>query len=186
MLIANYFIYEVRDIMQKEVALKAVDDALLLNGYQEKSDNWDKNIQEYLKCVFIDFPSPYCAAFVKFRFIQAAKHFNFSLSEEFMKLNGWCPSWGVYAKKHNIWISMGEARLNPSLIKKGYVVLFYGQAKERLYHAGLVISSTKDGVWTIEANTSDTTGVNADGEGIYRKFRRWNSLGKFGGFMKTY
>ena len=172
--------------MLKEVALKAVDDAILLNGYVEKSDNWDKNIQEYLKCVFIDFPAPYCVAFVKFRIIKAAKDLGFTLSDEFMKLNGWCPSWGVYAKKHNLWTPMSEARVNSSLIKKGYVALFYSDAKERLYHAGFVISSTKEGIWTLEANTSDTTGVNPDGDGIFKKFRRWNSLGKNGGFLKTY
>lgn len=172
--------------MLKDVAIKAVDDAVLLHGYQEKSENWDKNIQEYLKCVFIDFPAPYCIAFVKYRIIQAAKALNFDLSDEFMKLDGWCPSWGKYAKKHDIWISMGEARLNSSLIKKGYIVLFYSEGKDRLYHGGLVVSITKEGVHTIEANTSDSTGVIPDGEGIYKKFRRWNTLGKFGGFMKTY
>lgn len=172
--------------MIKEVAVKAVDDALLLNGYVEKSDNWDKNIQEYLKCVFIDFPAAYCIAFVKYRIIQAAKELKFTLSEEFLKLNGWCPSWGNYAKKNKLWIPMSESRLNSSLIKKGYIVLFYSDPKERLYHAGLVISSTKEGVWTIEANTSDTSGLNPDGDGIFKKFRRWNSLGKNGGFLKTY
>jgi hypothetical protein len=172
--------------MLKEVAIKAVDDALLLNGYVEKSDNWDKNIQEYLKCVFIDFPAPYCVAFVKFRIIQAAKDLGFTLSDEFMKLNGWCPSWGIYAKKYNVWIPMSESRVNASLIKKGYIALFYSDAKERLYHAGLVISSTKEGVWTIEANTANTTGLNPDGDGIFKKFRRWNTLGKNGGFLKTY
>ena len=178
--------YSVGENMIKEVALKAVDDALLLNGYVEKSENWDKNIQEYLKCVFIDFPAPYCVAFVKYRIIKAAKDLGFTLSDEFMKLDGWCPSWGVYAKKHNLWIPMSESRINSSLIKKGYIALFYSDAKERLYHAGFVISSTKEGVWTIEANTADTTGVNPDGDGIFKKFRRWNSLGKNGGFLKTH
>jgi hypothetical protein len=178
--------YSLGEYMIKEVAIKAVDDALLLNGYVEKSDNWDKNIQEYLKCVFIDFQAPYCIAFVKYRIIQAAKDFKFTLSEEFMKLDGWCPNWGLYGKKHKVWIPMSESRVNSSLIKKGYIALFYSDAKERLYHAGLVISSTKEGVWTIEANTADTTGLNPDGDGIFKKFRRWNTLGKNGGFLKTY
>lgn len=186
MFIPSFVFYFMEINMLKEIAIKAVDDALLLNGYVEKSENWDVNIKEYLKCVYIDFPAPYCVAFVKYRLINAAKTYNFTLSDEFLKLDGWCPNWGKYAKKHNVWISLGEARLDPKTIKKGYVVLFYSEAKERLYHAGFVISTTKEGIYTIEANTSDSTGLNPDGEGIYKKFRKWNTIGKFGGFLKTY
>jgi hypothetical protein len=28
--------------------------------------------------------------------------------------------------------------------------------------------------------------LNPDGDGIFKKFRRWNTLGKNGGFLKTY
>jgi len=177
---------QVSSKMQKEIALLAADDAVKLHSYIEKSENWDENIKQYLKCVFIDFPAPYCIAFVKYRIIQAAKQLNLTLSEEFMKLDGWCPNWGTYSRKHNIWIPVSEARLNPSLIKKGYIVLFYSDVKDRLYHGGLVVSVTKEGIHTIEANTSDSTGLNPDGEGIYKKFRKWNVLGSNGGFMKTY
>jgi hypothetical protein len=176
----------VGNIMLKEIALQAVDDALLLNGYKEKSENWDVNIKKYLACVFIDFPAPYCIAFVKYRFLDAAEKLKLTLSKEFLSLDGWCPNWFNYAKKHDIWTTAAEARLNTSLIKKGYIVLFYSDIKGRHYHGGLVVSTTKEGVYTIEANTTDSSGLDPDGEGIYKKFRRWNSLGRNGGFIRTY
>ena len=173
--------------MEKQIAIKAVDEALKLDGYIEKSDNWDENIKKYLACCFIDFPAPYCIAFVKFRLIKAAEHLNLDLSDEFMKLDAWTPNWKNYALKHDIFIPVSEARLKPDLIKKGYIILFYSDIKERIYHGGLVVSSTKEGVWTIEANTSNTAaGSLENGDGIFKKFRRWSALGRLGGFMKTY
>jgi len=173
--------------MNKEIAIKAVDEALKLDGYVEKSENWDANIKKYLECVFIDFPAPYCVGFVKFRLIKAAESLNLKLSDEFMKLNGWSPTWKTYAQKHNIFIHVSEARLKPDLIKKGYIILFHSDIKERIYHVGFVVSTTKEGCWTIEANTSNSSsGSLENGEGIFKKFRRWSALGRAGGFMKTY
>jgi len=173
--------------MDRQIAIKAVDEALKLDGYIEKSENWDENIKKYLACCFINFPAPYCIAFVKFRLISAAEDLNLELSDEFMKLDAWTPNWKNYALKHNIFIPVSEARLKPSEIKKGYIVLFYSDIKERIYHGGLVVSSTKEGVWTIEANTSNTSsGSLENGDGIFKKFRRWSALGRLGGFMKVY
>lgn len=173
--------------MDKRIAIRAVDEALKLDGYIEKSENWDENIKKYLASCFIDYPAPYCIAFVKFRLIRAAEDLNLDLSDEFMKLDGWTPNWKNYALKHNIFIPVGEARLNHKLIQKGYIILFHSDVKDRIYHGGLVVSSTKEGVWTIEANTSNSAaGSLENGEGIFKKFRRWSALGRLGGFMKTY
>ena len=173
--------------MDKRIAIKAVDEALKLDGYVEKSENWDENIKKYLASCFINYPAPYCIAFVKFRLIRAAEDLNLELSDEFMKLDAWTPNWKNYALKHDIFIPVGEARLNHNLIKKGYIILFHSDIKERIYHGGLVVSSTKEGVWTIEANTSNhAAGSLENGEGIFKKFRRWSALGRAGGFLKTY
>ena len=173
--------------MNKEIAIRAVDDALKLDGYIEKFENWDENIKKYLECCFIDFPAPYCIAFVKYRLIKAAEALNLKLSDEFMKLDAWTPNWKNYALKHNIFIPVGEARLNHKLIQKGYIILFHSDVKDRIYHGGLVVSSTKDGVWTIEANTTNSAkGSLNEGDGIFKKFRRWSTLGRLGGFVRMY
>ena len=173
--------------MEKQIAIKAVDEALKLDGYIEKSDNWDENIKKYLACCFIDFPAPYCIAFVKFRLIKAAESLNLELSDDFMKLDGWTPNWKNYALKHKIFIPVSEARLKPDSVRKGFIILFHSDVKDRIYHGGLVVSSTKEGVWTIEANTTNSArGSLNEGDGIFKKFRRWSTLGKFGGFIKMY
>lgn len=173
--------------MKKEIAILAADDALANVGVTEnEKDNHGRAIAIYLKTV--DLPEGYawCAAFLKYRFIQAANELNEELSQEFLDLSGYTPDWKNYAEKHDIWITIEQARLNNNLIKKGYIALFYSLSKKRIYHTGIVISSSKDGFITVEGNTGPGFGVEANGDGVFKKKRTWKMLGTEGGFMKTY
>lgn len=172
--------------MKKEVAVLAADDALANVGVREEGENKGRYIRVYLHSVGLSEGYSWCAAFVKYRFIQAANELNEDLSDEFMNLDGWTPNWEKYAKKNKIWISLEEARKNPSAIKKGHLVLFYSEGKRRIFHIGIVIRSSKDGVITVEGNTSPSTGVDADGDGVFLKRRRWSHIGAKGGFIKLY
>lgn len=174
--------------MKAEIALKAADLAVQSIGIVEDQgkDNQGVMISKYLKCVDIDFPAPWCAAFLKYMYIKAAGFLDEELSEEFLKLDGYTPNWKNYAKKHNIWISIEDAKKDPSIVKKGFPVCFYSAEKQRIYHIGIVISSNQSGVLTIEGNTSGGPGVDANGGGVFQKRRSWTSLGIEGGFIKVY
>ena len=173
--------------MQKEIAILAADDAVANIGVTESSkDNHGPAIKKYLASVGLEEGNAWCCGFAKYRFMNAAEKLDLTLSKEFLKLDGWSPSWKKYAEKHNIWTSIEEAKANPSIVKKGHVILFYSAEKKRIYHCGIVISSNESGVVTIEANTTGGPGVTADGDGVYLKRRSWTSIGKLGGFMRTY
>jgi hypothetical protein len=182
-----YYISLGKSIMQKEIALLAADDAVANIGVTESSkDNFGPAIKKYLASVGLEEGNAWCCGFAKYRFMNAAEKLDLTLSKEFLKLDGWSPSWKKYAEKHNIWTSVDEAKANPDLIKKGHVVLFYSSEKKRIYHVGIVISSNESGVVTCEGNTSGGPGVDSNGGGVFLKRRSWTALGKFGGFMRTY
>lgn len=173
--------------MKKEIAIKAADEALLNVGVEEiGKDNHGPAIKKYLETIGLEEGYAWCAAFIKFRYIDAAKDLDEELSSGFLKLSGYTPDWKNYAQTNNIWIPMAIAKKNPSLIKKGYACFFYSETRGRIYHCGIVISSNKDGFVSVEGNTSPGKGVEANGDGVYRKNRSWNSLGSGGGFMMTY
>jgi hypothetical protein len=178
---------QVSSKMQKEIALLAADDAVLNIGVTESSiDNFGPAIKKYLASVNLEEGFAWCCGFVKYRFIVAAEKLDLTLSKEFLKLDGWSPSWKKYAEKHNVWTSLEDAKANPSIVKKGHVILFYSAEKKRIYHAGIVISSNESGVVTVEGNTGPGPGVTANGDGVYLKRRSWTSIGKLGGFLRTY
>jgi hypothetical protein len=173
--------------MDKRIAIRAADEAVKNVGVTEtEKDNHGPAIKIYLSTVGLTEGQPWCAGFVKYRFLNAAEDLDLELSDEFKKLDGWTPSWAAYAKKHDIWISLDEAKKNPDSVKKGYVAMFYSQSKDRIYHCGIVISCKKSGPLLVEGNTSGGPGVDSNGGGVYLKTRSWTNLGKFGGFLKTY
>jgi hypothetical protein len=173
--------------MQKEIALLAADEAVANVGVTENDkDNHGPAIKKYLKTVGLEEGFAWCAAFLKFRFMNAAEDLGLSLSKDFLKLDGYTPNWKKYAQKHEIWTSVEEAKANPSLIKKGHIVLFYSSEKERIYHCGIVISSNESGIVCVEGNSAPGPGVNANGDQVALKRRSWTHLGKLGGFLRTY
>jgi hypothetical protein len=182
-----YYISLGKSIMQKEIALLAADEAVANVGVTENDkDNHGPAIKKYLKTVGLEEGFAWCAAFLKFRFMNAAEDLGLSLSKDFLKLDGYTPNWKKYAQKHEIWTSVEEAKANPSLIKKGHIVLFYSSEKERIYHCGIVISSNESGIVCVEGNSAPGPGVNANGDQVALKRRSWTHLGKLGGFLRTY
>lgn len=174
--------------MKAEIAIKAADLAVQSIGIveQEGKDNHGEMIAKYLKSVNLNEGHPWCAAFLKYMFIKSAGFLNEELSEGFLALDGYTPNWKAYAEKHNIWISVDEAKKDPSKIKKGFAVCFYSSEKKRIYHIGIVVSSSETGVLTVEGNTSGGPGVDANGGGVFQKRRSWTSLGTHGGFIRMY
>jgi hypothetical protein len=173
--------------MKKEIALQAVTDALKnINVSEDNGDNKGKWIKVYLEAVNLPEGYSWCAGWLKYRYISAANKLNEKLSDAFLKLDGWTPNWKKYAQENKIWIPSENAKINPDLIKPGYAIFFYSKDKGRIYHCGIVIKSNKDGVMTIEGNTSPGPGIEANGDGVYLKRRRWTMMITGSGFMKTY
>ena len=174
--------------MKAEIAIKAADLAVQSVGIVETEgkDNHGEMIKKYLASVDLNEGHPWCAAFLKYIFIKSAGFLDEELSEGFLSLDGYTPNWKAYGKKHNVWISVEEAKKDPSKIKKGFPVCFYSAEKERIYHIGIVISANESGVLTVEGNTSGGPGVDANGGGVFQKKRTWTALGSQGGFIKVY
>jgi hypothetical protein len=174
--------------MDEQIAIKAAEEALLNVGVTEKGeDNHGDHIAKYLKTVNLDEGYAWCAAFVKYRFIQAATKLKKKMPKSFMSLSGYTPDWANWAKDNKRWITVQEAKENPALLKKGYLALFYSKTKGRIYHIGLVINTIDGGVLTVEGNTGPETDiVSANGDGVYIKHRKWVNFGLYGGFIKMY
>ena len=174
--------------MKSEIAIKAADLAVQSIGIVETEgkDNYGEMIKKYLASVGLKEGHPWCAGFLKYMYIKSAGFLKEELSEGFLDLDGYTPNWKLYAQKNKIWISIEEAKKDPKLVKKGYAACFYSAEKERIYHIGIVISSSTSGVLTVEGNTSGGPGVDANGGGVYQKRRSWTALGSLGGFIKVY
>ena len=174
--------------MEEQIAIIAAEDALLNVGTTEKGgDNQGDHIAKYLKTVGLDEGYAWCAAFCKYRFIQAATKLKKKMPKSFMDLSGWTPDWAKWAKDNKRWITVQEARENPEILKKGYLGLFYSKTRGRIYHIGIVINTIEGGVLMVEGNTGpETDVVTADGDGVYRKHRKWINFGLHGGFIRTY
>lgn len=189
-MIVSYISYTIPkkvSIMDKQIALLAADDAVANVGVTETDkDNHGPAIKKYLAAVDLEEGQPWCAAFLMYRFKTAAEKLGLTLSKDFLKLKGWTPDYKKYAQKFKIWTSVDEAKANPSLIKKGHIVLFYSSEKERIYHCGIVISSNESGVVCVEGNSAPGPGVNANGDQVTLKRRSWTHIGKLGGFLRTY
>lgn len=181
-------------MIDKSIAIKAADDALANVGVSEEGgDNRGKYIKIYLESVGLEEGYSWCAAFIKYRLLQAAKLLKKQLPEEIKELNGWTPSWKAMAQKNKIWISAREASENPSSIKKGYIYCFYSANRDRIYHVGIYLGPYKGSeddnfdFEGIEGNTNADEGiVVANGDGVFKKKRRFSQLGLGGGFIKLY
>ena len=173
--------------MQKEIATLAADEAVKNVGVTETDkDNHGPAIKKYLATVGLEEGFAWCAAFLKYRYMNAAEQLDLTLTKSFLKLDGYTPNWEKYAKNNKIWTSVEQAKANPLLVQKGHVALFYSSEKKRIYHCGIVISSNESGVLLVEGNTSGGPGVDANGGGVFLKKRSWTALGIKGGFMRTY
>lgn len=174
--------------MEEQIAILAAEEAIANVGTTEEgADNHGDHIAKYLQTVGLNEGYAWCAAFVKYRFIQAATKLKKKMPKSFMDLSGYTPDWAAWAKKEKRWITVQEARDNPDLLKKGYLGLFYSKTRGRIYHIGVVINTIEGGVLMVEGNTGPETDiVSSNGDGVYKKHRKWINFGIYGGFIKTY
>ena len=165
------------------IARRAALDALANVGVTEEGgNNSGKYVESYLASVGLDAGNPWCAAFVRFRFEKAAVALGKVLPKSFPD-SGYCPDYSAWAKNRGFYlpVSSDESRDD---VQPGDLALFWFANKKRHAHIGIVTEVHPWGVWTVEGNTSDDSGVNRDGDGVYKKRRDWSELGVSGGFVR--
>lgn len=169
--------------MSRPIALKALADAIANVGVTEKGgENRGEFVEVYQASVGIPPGSPWCAAWLYYRYLAAAKSLEVLLPS--LIKSGYTPDWKNWAIEKGLWISRTRARNNTSLVRPGDAVCFFSAKKKRIFHIGIVKSVHDWGVMTIEGNTGPEAGVNADGDGVYEKRRDWSELGSGGGFVR--
>lgn len=161
----------------------AANGALANVGVTEEGENRGQWVETYQRAVGIPPGSPWCAAFVRFRFEKAAEALDLELPAAFPD-TGWVPSYEAWARRSGFWIPAKDA----DKIQKGDLACFWFDAKGRCAHIGIVIAPpNEDGVFqTVEGNTGPDRGtqVERDGDGVYLKRRRVSHLGAQGGFIR--
>lgn len=167
------------------VALAAVAAAEAnLDVHEEGGNNQGKFVEIYLGSVGLGPGAPWCAAWVHYRLSAAAADLRTHLPQGFPR-SGYCPDYERWGKARGFYM---HAAVGASLAKRGDLVLFYFPAKQRVAHIGLVAGPRSDGrgVITVEGNTGPPrgSGVERDGDGVYRKSRLWSELGAGGGFIR--
>lgn len=153
---------------------KVIDIALNEVGYLEKKSNsklynktanaGSKNYTKYGKEMHdiypsvMDFPAPYCDAFVDWCFYMAYGKSNAKglLNGDF---NDYTPASAQLYKNKKAWHTS-----NPKI---GDQIFFKNSS--RIYHTGLVYKVDSSYVYTIEGNTSGASGVIANGGGVCKK-----------------
>ena len=155
-------------------ASKLIEVAESQVGYLEKASPYNldsftgnagyNNYTKYARDLYNEIGSPFvngyawCMSFVTWCFVKA-----FGLSEAKKLLGGWtayCPT------AVNYFCNMGRfQRTNP---KKGDVIFFYDSEGDA-GHVGIVYAVDSTTVYTIEGNTSSSSGVVPNGGGVYKK-----------------
>ena len=165
------------------IALGAAAGAEANVGVREDAahTNHGKWVEMYLASVGLDGGAPWCAAFVHYRVAAAAKEIGHGLPSDF-PASGWCPDYQEWGQKHKLWISaVSPERFQ---VQRGDLCLFWFPAKERVAHIGIIVEAHADYYITVEGNTNDGTGVQREGDGVYRRKRLWSSFGYGGGFVR--
>lgn len=173
------------------IAKRAVAEALANVGVTEVGgNNRGPAVEKYLASVGLKGGDPWCAAFVRFRFEDAAKDLSLTLPSHFPD-SGWTPDYKTWAIEKGLYIpvrSTGYENVTDDTRHPmtGDLALFYFAAKSRIAHIGMVLSVHSWGVWTVEGNTGAETGevVQREGDGVYKKKREWTELGSKGGFAR--
>lgn len=170
--------------------MQTVRNALLAVGTQEEGNNTGDEVDLYLSlCVPKLSPgNPWCAGFVRAMMKASATQLSTTYDSAFPR-SGYTPDWANYAKANNLWVPASSLRNGTAKARKGDLALFYFSQLGRIGHIGVVLDVQPTFMWTIEGNTSpepDSDGiVERDGDGVYKKHRRWSELGKFGGILRV-
>lgn len=165
---------------------RAAATAALANvGVTEEGENRGQWVETYQRSVGIPPGSPWCAAFIRFRFEQAAEKLDLDLPAAFPD-SGWVPSYEAWAKRSGFWIPAKDAKEGDVAV--GDLACFWFAAKGRCAHIGIVTRplDASGRFSCVEGNTGPDRGteVERDGDGVYLKRRRISHLGASGGFIR--
>jgi hypothetical protein len=167
------------------IAKRAAADALANVGVTEQGgNNRGKYVETYLAAVDLDPGDPWCAAFCRFRFEQAAKVLGLTLPASFPD-SGYCPDFSAWGKGRKFWLPVSSS-VSRDELAVGDLCLFWFASKGRHAHIGIVVEVHPWGCYTVEGNTGPEVGdgVNRDGDGVYKKRRDWSEFGTSGGFVR--
>ena len=164
------------------IALRAAADAEANVGvHEEGGENRGRWIAIYLQEAGLPAGEPWCAAFVIYRLRRAAERVGRPLPADFPQ-SGECAAYKNWARKNGVWMARS------SRPQRGDLCLFYFPARRRVAHIGIVVKPLLSrAFWTVEGNTGREgggVGVIRDGDGVYRKLRHPENLGRFGGYVR--
>lgn len=165
------------------IARRAAKDAQDPNvlDVREEGNNAGKSVALYLKAVGLGTGNPWCMAFVIYRLVKAAHALGKSIPASFPR-SGSTVVVSNWFKQNSLWISRAAVTSGKAGPEVGDLVFFFFASKGRIAHVGIVVDVEANGVWTVEGNTASGAGVEREGQGVYKKFRPWSSLGLWGGF----
>lgn len=134
-----------KEVLQR-LANQVVKDAIANIGVEEKpiGSNWGRWIKKYLNSVDINYPAPWCAAFVYYRISTAAN--KLKITTKFIK-TGYVHSIYLWAKKKKYLLDKPIA---------GCIFLQWNEGLNRYAHTGIVkdVNYTKNSFTTIEGNSN--------------------------------
>jgi hypothetical protein len=176
--------------MDRPIAMQMIRNALLAVGTQEEGENSGDKVEFYLsQCKPpLSAGNPWCAAFVRAMMKTSATQLSTTYDTVFPR-SGYTPDWANYAKQTGLWVPVASIKDESVIPRKGDIALFYFSQLGRIGHIGVVLDVQSKYMWTIEGNTSpepESDGViERDGDGVYKKNRKWSELGKLGGILRV-
>ena len=173
--------------MSRAIALKTIEtEKGFLGTTEHGGNNAGEQVERFQKSAGIERGDPWCAAFQDHCLKKSAGFLGLTLPPTFPD-SGYCPDYQAWAKRNGKWLSVADVKAGKDSPRPGDLCLFYFSAKGRVAHIGMVtsVNSGGDVFTTIEGNTSDETGVDRDGDGVFPKHRILANLGTLGGFVKV-
>jgi hypothetical protein len=130
---------------------------------QPKGSNWGKDIKPMLASVGINFPAPWCAAYVAIVLRNTSTPYPYS---------GFVPNWsrGVWKEKVVFDKRKASRSVLPSEVRRGDIATIYFSSLKRDAHIFIILGVTEKGnLITIEGNTNPSGG--RDGWGVFVRVR---------------
>lgn len=107
----------------RPIALEVARAALANVGVTETGENRGVAVETYQRAAGIPPGSPWCAAFVRYRFEAAAEKLDRDLPDHFPD-SGWVPAYVAWAKERGVWLPTAEARAAPLQVRPGDLARF--------------------------------------------------------------
>ncbi|UHG93287.1 CHAP domain-containing protein [Spirosoma oryzicola] len=158
--------------MSTELINKALAVAASQVGVTEKplNSNRGPQVDLYLQSVGIYGPASWCAAFVHWCFLQAAKELG--IDNPLVKTGGCWDHWRKCESKGAKRYTAAQVAKNPKLLKPG--LLFVMDFGKGAGHTGFVLAIDGKRIVTIEGNTN--TDGSRNGIGVFKRSRSIASI----------